>query len=483
MIPKRACGVLMHISSLPGAYGCGSFGKACYSFIDFLAKAGFTYWQVLPFCIPDDCNSPYKSIAAFSGNPWFVDLEDLHERGLLTREELNGAVQDSPYACEYERLRRERLPLLAKAAERVKNRSEIISWIEEHPYIRECCRFIALKEANHDAPWYEWTVTEPDSNRFFCAAFIQYTFFVQWQAVHAYATDKGIRLIGDVPIYVAHDSADVYNDRTLFQLDQAGFPTAVAGCPPDYFSRDGQLWGNPLYDWKAMKRDGYSWWVARMTHMLTLFDGVRIDHFRGLAGYYSIPASAKSAAQGHWEKGPGKPFVRRLQQIAQEKGGLIIAEDLGDITPDVTALVQESGFPGMRVLQFAFLGDPSSTHLPHRYIQNTVAYTGTHDNNTLLGYVWEQGEEERKRMLSYCGFTGTDWNCAESYAAIIRTLYASVADLVILPVQDILGFGADTRMNIPGNPNGNWRYRVTDSQLASVDCAHWRSLAELYGRI
>lgn len=483
MIPKRASGVLMHISSLPSVYSVGDFGADCYRFIDFLAKGGFTYWQVLPFCMTDECNSPYKSYSAFGGNPWFVSLDLLHEDGLLTSEELTHARQQSPYACEYERLRRERLPLLARAAGRVRDRSAVLDWLSGHPRIAEFCSFMALKEANGQKPWYAWRVCEPDPESVFVWAFIQYAFFTQWQNVRAYANDKGIRLIGDVPIYVAHDSCDVYAHREQFLLDTNGFPTAVAGCPPDYFSKDGQLWGNPLYHWAAMEANGYAWWKERISHMLTLFDGVRIDHFRGLAGYWSIPADAETAAQGHWEKGPGKPLVDALRGIAEEKQGIIIAEDLGDITEDVAELVRYSTFPGMRVFQFAFLGDPASPHLPHNFVRNAVAYTGTHDNNTLLGYVWESREEDRRRMLRYCGFNGTDWNCRESYDAILRTMYESVADLVILPIQDLLGFGADTRMNIPGNPEGNWRFRVTAEQLACIDTAKWRDMAELYGRL
>ena len=262
----------------------------------------------------------------------------------------------------------------------------------------------------------------------------------------------------------------------------------MAGCPPDYFSEDGQFWGNPLYDWKRMAKDGFAWWSARIRHMLTLFDGVRIDHFRGLEAYWSIPADAETAKAGHWEKGPRMPFIRQLRKVVDEceaKLGyrpLIVSEDLGESTPELVKFVNDSGFPGMRVFQFGFDGDPANTHLPHNYIPNTVTYTGTHDNNTLLGFVWECDENTRRDVLDYCGFTDENWNRPESYDAIIRTLMSSVADLCILPIQDVLGFGADCRMNTPGEAEGNWSYRVTEEQLSTIDRRRFAAMNRLYGR-
>ena len=478
-IDKRAAGVLMHISSLPGDYSVGSFGKAAFDFIDFLRSAGFTYWQVLPFGIPDDYLSPYKSVSAFAGNPYFIDLELLHKEGLLTEQELCDARQKNTYLVEAKRLQNERASLLRRAAGRAQNRVEILEFIEENPHLRDACRFLALKCANHQLSWQDWEVGEPCEEDFFYYAFTQFHFHRQWQAVKSYANEKGIKLIGDMPIYVDTDSADVYFNRAEFKLDKKGRPTHVAGVPPDYFSADGQMWGNPLYDWAAMKKNGFAWWRARMAHMLTLFDGVRIDHFRGIESFWSIPADAESAKEGKFCRGPGMAFVKAMQEVAGDH--LIIAEDLGDIPPAVVQLLRKSGFPGMRVLQFAFLGDPDSPHLPHTYCHNAVAYTGTHDNNTLLGFLFEQAPCQRKQTLDYCG-CHTD-RLEDAVDDVIRTMLQSHAGLVMLPMQDLLGFGADTRINTPGRATGNWCYRTTAEQIASIDPEKWLTLNRLYSRI
>jgi len=476
---KRQSGVLLHISSLHGEYSIGSFGKPAFEFIDFLAECGFSYWQVLPFCIPDACGSPYKSEASFAGNPYFIDLPLLALEGLLTKNELEAAKQKTPYLAESERLSLEREALLRLAASRAENRDEILRFAASRPEIDNACRFLALKKANGGVAWQDFTVFDYSVDDYFYFAFTQFHFWRQWQAIKTYANAKGISVIGDIPIYVAGDSADVFYHRNQFLLDENGHPTAVAGVPPDYFAKEGQLWGNPLYNWRQMKRDNFSWWRARLAFMLELFDGVRIDHFRAFAGFWSVPATASSAKEGKWVKGPGMALVKALQEVAGEK--LIIAEDLGDITDDVRRLVEKSGFPGMRVLQFAFLGDPATPHLPHNYEENCVAYTGTHDNNTLLGYVWELDPETRARLLEYCGHTDPDWN--GGYDAVLRTLWQTRARLVILPVQDLLLFGADTRMNTPGKSEGNWRYRITADQLLSLDTKKYRRLNELYGRM
>ncbi|MBE6585903.1 MAG: 4-alpha-glucanotransferase [Ruminococcaceae bacterium] len=486
----RSSGVLMHVTSLPGSQSIGCFGKEAYEFIDFLADCGFTWWQVLPFCMADECNSPYKSYSAFGGNPYFVDLRALQKVGLLTADELTAVKEDQPYACEYEKLAETRMDLLRLAADRVSpfEREKVEAYIEKHQELSQFCDFMALRRANGGTPWYEWTVAEPDNNERFAWAFIQYTFMAQWSAVRAYANKRGIKIMGDMPIYVAYDSCDVWANRDLFQLDKDGCPTAVAGCPPDYFSEDGQLWGNPLYDWKRMETDNFAWWSTRMAHMLTLFDGVRIDHFRGLESYWSIPADAESAKEGHWVKGPGKPFIKRMYEVAAEmeavtgQPAVIVAEDLGEATPALEKFVKESGFPNMHVIQFAFDGNPQNTHLPHNYLANSVAYTGTHDNNTLLGFIWELDDDSRRKVLAYCGYTSENWDTPDAYRAVMRTLFASVANLAILPIQDVLGYGADTRMNIPGCPEGNWRYRVTSAQLDSIDKNYFRKLNSLYGR-
>ena len=469
----------MHVSSLPGGYSVGSFGDGARQFIDFLVKAGFSYWQVLPFCAPDEFGSPYKSYSAFGANPWFIDLPTLYEKGLLTARELSDAREESPYLAEYDRLSRERVDLLKRAAMRVDDRSAVLDFIKRYPELDLAAEFMALKSENLDTPWQLWQKTDADRDTLFIWQFIQYEFYNQWMEIKKYSNDRGIQIIGDIPIYVSLDSADVWAHREQFSLNSEGYPTRVAGVPPDYFSEDGQLWGNPLYDFKQMKKDGYSWWKSRMEYMSELFDGVRIDHFRAFESYFAIPADATSAKAGKWVKGPGKKFVEMLKDAA--RGGLIIAEDLGDITPQVRALVDGCGLAGMRVVQFGFLGDRLSPHLPHNYSHHSVAYTGTHDNNTALGYVWELDPETRRTVFDYCGYDGENLDTGTEY--LIKTVLASHSDLAILPIQDLLGFGSDTRMNTPGRAKGNWQYRLSFGQLESIDADHWYRLNHLYCRI
>ena len=480
MIRKRASGVLMHISSLFGEYSCGAFSDAAKYFIDFLADCGFSYWQVLPFCMVDECNSPYKSYSTFGGNPYFVDLDTLHKKGLLTKEELDSARQQTPYSCEFVRLYHTRFDLLRKAAARVdaQTREEIAAFIAADKYLDAFCDFMSLKNANGEKPWYEWTVHEGDADTKFLWQFIQYEFFTQWAQIRSYANARGVRIIGDIPIYVALDSCDVYSAKALFCLRDDNKPSCMAGVPPDYFAADGQLWGNPLYDWDAMRKDDYRWWRDRLRHALQLFDGVRIDHFRGLEAYWAVPGDAKTAREGQWMPGPGMDLIEKLREDVGD--ALIIAEDLGDMTESAMQLVRDSGFPGMRVFQFAFLDQMDNPHLPHNYVQNCVAYSGTHDNNTLLGYLWEMDDASRRRMLDYCGYTDSDWT--GGCGAVLRTLLASHAGLVVFPIQDLLGYGSDTRLNIPGKADGNWQYRVTKAQLDSIDRAHFRRLNALYKR-
>lgn len=478
---QRASGVLMHISTLFGDYSCGSFGKSAKYFVDFLCDCGFSYWQVLPFCMVDECNSPYKSYSAFGGNPYFIDLDLLYEEKLITEDELADFRQHTPYSCEFKRLSRTRLIILMHASKRAdkKLREKVEAFCNENPYLLDCSKFMALKHANDQKPWNEWTSDKIDSDVLFMWKFIQYKFFTQWADIKAYANQKGVKLIGDVPIYVSYDSADVWANPELFLLDSDKKPTEVAGCPPDYFSADGQLWGNPIYDWKKMKSDGYSWWCDRIKHMLNMFDCVRIDHFRGFSTYWSIPSDAKTASEGHWEIGPGKPFIDRINEVRGKH--MIIAEDLGEITKDVTELVNYSKFPGMRVLQFGFISDDDNPHQPHNYPNNSVAYTGTHDNNTLLGYVWELPEATRRGMLEYCGYFDENWdNC---YDSIIRVLFESHAGLAILPIQDLLGYGSDTRLNVPGRAENNWQFRITKEQLDRIDREKYRRLNYVYRRL
>ena len=477
---SRSSGVLMHVSTLPGGYSCGALGSQAKQWIDTIKAAGFTYWQVLPFCLPDEVNSPYKSYSAFSLNPLFIDLDTLFEAGLLTEEELAAAKQENCYVCEFERLGRERMALLAKAASRFNEPEKIEGFLNKHPHTEGFCRFMALKKANGGLEWQQWTTDEADEEEYRTWAFTQYEFYREWKEIKAYANENGVKIIGDMPIYVSADSADVWADKDLFQLEDTGYPAKVAGVPPDYFAEDGQLWGNPLYNWAAMKRTRYKWWKERVKFTAELFDGVRIDHFRAVESYYAIPATETTAKHGEWLKGPGMGLVNAIRQAA--KNLLVIAEDLGDITDEVRALVKESGFPGMRVLQFGFLSDASNPHLPHNYIENCVAYTGTHDNNTLLGFVWEQDGGHKQWIADYFGHPDVS-RMEGCFDTVERTMLMSRADLVILPVQDLLRYGADTRMNKPGEPEGNWAVRFTEEQLNGIDTEKFRKWNAIYGRI
>lgn len=474
---KRKSGVLMHISTLWGNYSCGSFGKAAKEFVDFLAECGFSYWQVLPFCPADEYNSPYKSYSTFAGNPYFVDLPSLFEEGLLTKSELDEAVQKTPYICEFERLHKERFGILLKASKRAGNSDEIEEFAVQNPYVADFCEFMTLKAANGQKGWWEWSENSVDQEIFFAWKFIQFKFFEQWSEIKKYANEKGIRIIGDIPFYVSMDSSDVRKNKSQFMIDEKNVPYAVAGVPPDYFSEEGQLWGNPLYNWEEMKKDGFKWWSDRIGAMLKLFDGVRIDHFRAIEAFWAVPSGEKTAKNGKWLKGPGLELISSIKEAAGEK--LVIAEDLGNITEEVNALVEKSGFPGMRVFQFGFMGG-ESTHKPHNYKNNCLAYSGTHDNNTLLGYLWELSEDSRRDMLEYCGYTDADWN--KGFDAMLRTIWQSAAGLVIVPVQDLLGYGSDTRLNTPGRADGNWCFRITKEQLDSIDKNKFKRLNILYNR-
>ncbi len=476
---KRQSGVLMHISSLFGDFSVGDFGPQGKYFIDFLADCGFSFWQVLPFCPTDECNSPYKSASSFAGNPYFVSLENLYQKGLLNKDELSEQKQHTPYICEYERLYNERLAILKIAASRADYQTEIEDFVSNNPYIDNFCKFMAIKNSNGDKPWYAWKDENYNGEDLFLWKFIQYEFFTQWAEIKRYANQKGIKIIGDMPIYVDLDSSDVWANKHLFKLGKNNLPVTVAGVGPDYFCSDGQLWGNPIYNWEAMENQGYMWWKDRISSLAKLFDTIRIDHFRAIESFWEIPASAKTAKEGYMTKGPGMKLINAIKDCITDT--MIIAEDLGFITQDVVKLLKMSEFPGMRVFQFAFMGDKNSPHLPHNYPNNCVAYTGTHDNNTLLGYLWELDGETRKNMLEYCGYKEENWG--NGFDAIIRTMLASHAGLVIMPIQDLLGFGSDTRINTPGKPEGNWEFRITKDQLDSIDKKKFRRLNEMYSRI
>ncbi len=473
---KRHSGILMHISSLWGNYSIGGFSENAKKFIDFLTDAGFSYWQTLPFCMTDECNSPYKSFSSFSINPFFIDLNTLYKKSLLTEDELNSAKQSSPHLCEFERLKKERLNLLSLASKRC-DANIWKDFYSTHPHTAKFCDFMAIKKTNNGAEWQSFADMTPDADALRLWQFCQFEAYAQWMEIKEYANSRGVKIIGDVPIYVALDSSDVWESPEEFLLDRRHMPTEVAGVPPDYFSEDGQLWGNPLYNWSAMKKNSYKWWKERMAFMCELFDGVRIDHFRGLESYFAIPASHTNAKNGKWKKGPGMSLIKELKNVT--KDSLIIAEDLGIITEKVIKLVRDSGFPGMRVLQFGLL-DSNSPHLPHNYENNCVAYTGTHDNNTMLGYIWELNGSDKQRLLNYIGHNSNDLDTC--YDNIIRTMLASHAGLVIFPIQDLLKYGSDTRLNTPGKSENNWAFRITEEQLAEIDRAQLKCYNNMYGR-
>lgn len=469
----------MHISSLFGDYSIGNFGTQAKYFIDFLESSGFSFWQVLPFCLQDQFNSPYKSPSSFAGNPYFVSLETLCQKNLLTKNELILQKQCISYICEYERLYNERLKILKTASKRCNNQQEIDSFISTRPHIDNFCKFMAIKNANNGKPWYKWETENYSNEDLFMWKFIQYEFFTQWAEIKHYANSKGIKIIGDMPIYVDLDSSDVWANKQLFKLDEDNLPVTVAGVPPDFFCEDGQLWGNPIYNWDAMQEQDFSWWKDRITSLSAMFDGIRIDHFRAIESFWEVPSGEKTAKEGFMTKGPGMKLIDAIK--ASTNGTMIIAEDLGIITDDVVKLLKASGFPGMRVFQFAFMGDKSSPHLPCNYPNHCVAYTGTHDNNTLLGYLLELDDGTRKHILEYCGYKEESHESVCD--AVIRTMLASHAGLVIIPIQDLLGFGSDTRLNTPGKAEGNWGFRITKEQLDSIDTAHFYRLNELYSRI
>ena len=463
--PSRASGVLLPVFSLPGDFGCGNFGKNAREWIDLLAEGGFSLWQVLPFSITDPHGSPYMSASSFGGNPLFIDPEELFRRGLVTKAELDAQLEDDPFLCDVARLKAKRKSFFSLAASRFEETAEVKSFFAKNPALAATCEFLAQREAARGAdPQKELKTWR----------FCQFEFHRQWDALHEYALKSGVSVIGDLPFYVSQSSFDVQSAPDQFQLDPKLDPAFVAGVPPDYFSEDGQLWGNPLYDWDKMEKDGFGWWRRRLAYTLSLFDGVRIDHFRAISAYWSIPAGAKSAKEGRWIKGPGKKLTDAL---SSEAGGkMILAEDLGVSDEDTKKLLRDSGFPGMAVFQFGFDGDPHNVHLPHNYTENLVAYTGTHDNNTLLGFWWELDERTRRAALDYLG------DPADGCAATIRALMMSRARTVIFPVQDLLGFGADTRINVPGKADGNWRYRLTADQMRSLDTRRFAHLNAIYAR-
>ena len=498
---NRYAGILMHITSLPSEYGIGCFDKAAYDFVDFLEKAGQRYWQILPLgstAHGGSDDSPYQAYSAFAGNPYLISLDALIEEGVLTREECDEAdFGTNPGKVDFDKLNGNRYTLLHKAYER--------SNISQDPDFRVFCSengwwlndyalFMALKKFFGDVAFSQWpedirmhwgfAVDYYNRELYFDIEFqkyMQFKFDQQWSKLKAYANEKHIQIVGDIPIYVSPDGTDVWAHPELFQLDDRNIPTAMAGCPPDAFAADGQVWGNPLYRWDLHRATGYEWWVSRMWYSFKLYDVVRIDHFRGFDQYFSIPMGASSAREGHWEPGPGMDLFhtirRRLGDVA------VIAEDLGLMTDSVRRLVKDSTYPNMKVLQFAI--DPvdvgaSNDYWPHNYNSNCVVYTGTHDNETLAGWYKDLGKEAKKQIRDYLG----DYRTAEKdmYKVLIMLALRSVAKDCIVPIQDYLGLGNDARMNKPGTVGFNWRWRMAEGLTTDALAEELLAMVKITGR-
>ena len=455
--------------------------------MDFLADMGMKWWQILPLCPVGSGNSPYSSDSAFAINPLYVDVEDLVGRGLVTRTEAAEAVYTgTPYSVDYDFARKAKDSLFRKAFGRavVENYEEKVRCftLDNACWLPGYISYMAAKKANGGAPCYAWTAEgDPTEARYY--AFQQYILHEQWMALKSYANRKGVSVLGDMPIYVSHDSADFYNHRELFLTGPDGRLLKVAGVPPDYFSADGQLWGNPLYNWEKMKAEEYRWWIDRIGRSLTLYDAVRIDHFRGFYQYWAVPGGARTAREGAWEAGPGLELFQAVERAFPHPA--IVAEDLGTVDDGLTEFLQQTGYPGMKVLQFGFTV-PDSDHVPYKYTPHHIAYTGTHDNDTMLGWLWSIPMEEKMRLLEYCRCADGNWAEGGPHSrvihSIIATLWETAAALTILPAQDLCGFGTDTRMNIPGKADGNWRFRFTDEAMEQVDKDFFRRLNQIYGR-
>lgn len=490
----RASGLLLHVTSLPGRFGVGDLGPEAYRFVDFLVEAGQRYWQILPLGPVGAGNSPYAARSAMAGNPQVISFEMLVDDGLLRWDEVESAVTPSASRAEFETVgRRERLLRLAHRRATRQHEARLVEALDafsanEAGWLEDYALYMALRRVHRGRPWYEWEPGLVERRPYRLArwrerlrdeiafqVFLQLAFDRQWSALKRYAGARGIRIIGDLPIYVAHDSADVWAHQVLFTLDRRGRRTAAAGVPPDMFSATGQLWGNPCYRWDVLAARGFDWWVDRFRRALALTDVVRVDHFRGFCAGWQVPAGARNAVTGAWVPAPGADLFSR----ANERLGRlpVIVEDLGVITPDVNALRQDLGYPGMRVLQFAFGGDASNPYLPHNYARNTVVYTGTHDNDTAAGWYGSATADVRRHLARYLGREPSEvgWD-------LIRLAHSSVAALSIAPVQDLLGLDSDGRMNLPGTPQGNWGWRLREGELRPDHASRLHRLTDLYGR-
>ncbi|MFP4113551.1 MAG: 4-alpha-glucanotransferase [Spirochaetota bacterium] len=490
----RCAGILLHPTSLPGRTGIGTFGPEADAFIDFLARSGQRLWQVCPLGPTGYGDSPYQCFSAFAGNPLLIGLEQLEVDGLLDRPDLAGSPAVGE-RVDYGAIIPWKTRLLRKAFDRFADvatpgqRARLAQFehLNRH-WLNDYAMFMALKDANDGRPWTEWDADlrdrTPDAlervaaeqrDRIALSVFLQWLFHTQWFQLRAVARAYGIRIIGDLPIFVAHDSADVWAHRDLFKLDEVGRPTVVAGVPPDYFSATGQLWGNPIYDWDTHRETGFSWWSDVLTSKFSLYDHVRIDHFRGFSAYWEIPAGEETAMNGRWVESPG----RELFTVVEERFGRlpVIAEDLGLITDDVVELIDYFGFARMKVLQFAFNADEQNDYLPHNIGRNAVVYTGTHDNDTVVGWLGTVREVDRRFALDYLVSDRTEpaWD-------FVRGALSSPAQFSVVPVQDLLSLGSEARMNTPGTTGGNWEFRLQPGQLSEEIADRLRSLTTLYGR-
>lgn len=491
----RGAGILMPISSIPSFYGIGTLGEESYRFADFLKRTGSRYWQVLPVGPTSFGDSPYQSFSAFAGNPYFIDLDYLVEEKLLKREEIIGLQWlETEDKVDYEKIYQQRFPVLRKAFQRSihTNSKEFISFCEKNSFwLKDYSLYMAVKGHFDNHEWQLWdedikfrrqeavdryTKLLDDEIKFW--EFCQYKFFEQWNRLKAYVNKLGIQMIGDIPLYVSADSSDVWVHGDLFELDQRKNPINVAGVPPDAFSKDGQRWGNPLYRWDVMKKKDFAWWRERMKTSASLYDIIRIDHFIGVVNFYSIPASSETAATGRWRKGPGRKLTDAIKEsIGDAK---IIAEDLGIITPTVRALIEKTGFPGMKVLEFGIEGPADHEYLPHNFkTPNLVAYTGTHDNETLVGFLNGKTEEELQFTYRYFNVESK----SEIPYAAIKALYSSIADVVIFQMQDLLMLDNSARMNFPSTIGGNWQWRMKKSQYIELKGEELLEYARVYARI
>ena len=491
---KRSCGILLPVFALPSPYGIGTLGQAAYDFVDFLRQAGQSWWQMLPLGPTGYGDSPYQSFSSYAGNPYFIDLDLLRRDGLLTAQEIASLAWGSdPARVDYAALYENRFVLLQKAAERgwARDRAEVQLFARQNAqWLPDYALYMAVKRHFDEKPWTQWPdeairLRKPEAMaqyrqllasdiRMF--TYSQFLFFRQWNALRAYAHEQGVGIIGDLPIYVSMDSADVWAEPAFFQLDSNGYPTETAGVPPDCFSRDGQLWGNPLYRWEAMKADGYGWWIRRVDGAAKLYDMLRIDHFRGFESYWAVSYGDTTAKNGHWVKGPGMDLVQVLLNWFPQMQ--FIAEDLGFLTPEVRELLADSGLPGMKVLEFAFDAREPSNYLPHLYTPHCVCYTGTHDNAPLPAWKEEADPDDLALAVQYLGLNeeeGFHWG-------VLRGGMSSVAELFVAQMQDYLGLGAESRINTPGEPVGNWQWRLHPGQLTAALSRRMAHMARLYGR-